>query len=94
MDGNGQTSPYEERLTRAERLIAHVMDEHESFRAELHALLAAQVVFQGRQEETKKIMDDLGLKQKETEEKLNALIDLVDRDHRAFEQRLRRLEAK
>ncbi len=75
------------RLDRIERAIEHVIDEHEMFRDEHKKLLQSQILLQSSLETQKVRIDELT-------DKLNGLIDIVDRDHREYHERLNRLEQK
>jgi len=77
----------ESRLDRIEAAMEAMIGEHEMFRAEHKMLLRSQVLFQDSLEKLKERMD-------ETEGKLNALIDIVDRHSREYHERLNRLENK
>ena len=73
------------RLDRIERAIEHEVGEHERFREEHERLLRSQVLLQDSLEKQKLRIDEIG-------DKINGLIDIVDRDHREFHDRLNRLE--
>jgi prefoldin subunit 5 len=77
----------ETRLDRIEAAIEHVIGEHEAFRAEHKMLLRSQILLQESLEKLKERQDATG-------ERLDALINLVDSDHREFHARLKRLEEK
>ena len=73
------------RLDRIEAAIELMIGEHEAFRAEHKMLLRSQVLLQ----------DSLGALKDRVDEiagKLDGLIGIVDRDHREFHERLKRLE--
>jgi len=73
------------RLDRIEAAIEHVVGEHEMFRAEHKLLLRSQVLLQDSLEKLKDRIDGIG-------GKLDALVNVVDSDHREFHARLKRLE--
>jgi hypothetical protein len=78
MNGNGHSDEFKDRMDRAERMISVLFDLHEKTANELRALAASQVVMS-------EAMTKLTVAQTETTDKLNALIDLIDRhlrDHR------------
>jgi hypothetical protein len=94
MNGNGRHDDHEDRIARIEKLVEHVMNEHEAFRAELRMFLGSQVVFKETQEKTQRQVDQLAVQVSEIGDKLDGLIDLVERDHREFHARLTRLEQR
>jgi tetrahydromethanopterin S-methyltransferase subunit G len=75
------------RLDRIERAIEHVIGEHEKFIDDHRLLLRAQVVLTDR-------LDKLAVTVGEIGGKLDALIAVVDHDHREFHERVKRLEEK
>jgi len=84
------------RLDRIERAIEHVINEHEKLVDEQGRLLKAQVVMV---DSVTKLADHietvdkrLGIRIDEIGGKLDALINIVDRDHREYSERLNRLE--
>ncbi len=64
-----------------------MVGEHEMFRAEHKMLLRSQVLLQDSLEKQKERIDEIG-------GKLDALIDVVDRNSREFHDRLNRLEGR
>ena len=84
------------RLDRIEIAIEHVIGEHEKLIDEQGRLLKAQVVMVDSIDKlTAKVAavdDRLGHRIDEIGGKLDALIDIVDRDHREYHERLNRLE--
>ena len=84
------------RLDRIERAIEHVINEHEKLVDGQGRLLKAQVVMV---DSVTKLADHietvdkrLGIRIDEIGGKLDALINIVDRDHREYSDRLNRLE--
>jgi hypothetical protein len=84
------------RLDRIETAIEHVINEHEKLIDEQGRLLKAQVVMVDSvaklAEHIEAVDKRLGIRIDEIGGKLDALIDIVDRDHREFHERLNRLE--
>jgi hypothetical protein len=75
------------RLDRIEIVIEHVINEHEKLVDEQGRLLKAQVVMVASIDRLANRVDEIG-------GKLDALINVVDRDHREFHARLTRLEQR
>ena len=75
----------ESRLDRIEAAMEAMVGEHEMFRAEHKMLLRSQVLLQDSLEKQKERIDEIG-------GKLDALINVVDRNSREFHGRLNRLE--
>ena len=73
------------RLDRIERAIEHVINEHEKFLDEHKMLLRAQVIMADAHANLSRTVEEIG-------GKLNALINIVDHDHREFHDRLKRIE--
>jgi hypothetical protein len=73
------------RLDRIEAAMEAMVGEREMFRAEHKMLLRSQVLLQDSLEKQKERIDGIG-------GKLDALIDVVDRNSREFHDRLNRLE--
>jgi len=71
--GNGQG-----RLDRSEGLMGLLIEDHVKFQEEHKLLLTAQVVLTDRLDRLAKTVKDLAEAQKSTEERLNALINIVD----------------
>ena len=82
------------RLDRIERAIEHIIDEHEMFRDEHKKLLQSQVLLQNSLELLRGSLESQKVRIDEIGDKLNGLIDIVDRDHREYHERLNRLEQK
>ncbi|HEX4135977.1 MAG TPA: hypothetical protein VHY84_15285 [Bryobacteraceae bacterium] len=86
------------RLDRIEIAIEHVINEHEKLVDEQGRLLKAQVVMVDSLDKlTAKLAavdERLGHRINEIGGKLDALINVVDRDHREFHERLMRLESR
>ena len=82
------------RLDRIERAIEHVIDEHEMFRDEHKKLLQSQILLQSSLELLRGSLESQKVRIDEIGDKLNGLIDIVDRDHREYHERLNRLEQK
>jgi hypothetical protein len=84
------------RLDRIEIAIEHVINEHEKLVDEQGRLLKAQVVMVDSLDKlaAKLVAVDerLGHRIDEIGGKLDALIDVVERDHREYHERLNRLE--
>ena len=87
-EGNGHQDNLS-RLDRIERVLEHFINEHEMFREEHKQLLAAQIVLQ---DQIRMVNSTLGQRVDHIGEKLDALIAIVDRDHREFHERINRLE--
>jgi hypothetical protein len=89
-EGNGQQDNLS-RLDRIERAMELLLTDHEQFREEHKMLLRSQVVLQGAMEfgfrELRENIDHLS-------SKIDLLVDGIDRDHREFHERLKRLEEK
>jgi hypothetical protein len=83
---NGQQNN-ESRLDRIEAAMEAMVGEHEVFRAEHKMLLRSQVLLQDSLEKQKERIDEIG-------GKLDALIDVVDRNSREFRDRPNRLESR
>jgi tetrahydromethanopterin S-methyltransferase subunit G len=77
----------ESRLDRIEAAMEAMVGEHEMFRAEHKMLLRSQVLLQDSLEKQKERIDEIG-------GKLDALIDVVDRNSREFHGRPNRLESR
>jgi hypothetical protein len=84
----------ESRLDRIERAMEPMIDEHEMFRAENKMLLGSQVVPQESLQMVEGSVDKLTVRVDEIGGKPDALIVVVDRDHREFHRRLTRLEER
>ena len=79
------------RLDRIERAMELLLTDHEQFREEHKLLLRSQVLLQGEMEvgfkELRQSIEHLG-------SRIDLLVDGIDRDHREFHERLKRLESK
>jgi len=71
--GNGQG-----RLDRLEGLMALLIEDHVKFQEEHKQLLTAQVLLTDRLDRLAQTVKDLTVSQKSTDERLNALINIVD----------------
>jgi tetrahydromethanopterin S-methyltransferase subunit G len=83
-----ETNGHQDNLSRLDRIeiaIEHVVNEHEKLVDEQSRLLKAQVVMVASIDRLATRVDEIG-------GKLDALINVVDRDHREFHERLNRLE--
>jgi hypothetical protein len=92
-EGNGQQDNLS-RLDRFERATEFIVDEHEMFRAEHKMLLRSQVLHQEALEKQREGLDNLRQTVKDLGEKIDFVVDGIDRDHREFHGRLNRLERK
>jgi len=68
----------ESRLDRLEGLMALLIEDHVQFREEHKQLLTAQVLLTGKMAELTEAQKQLTEAQKHTDERLNALITIVD----------------
>jgi hypothetical protein len=66
------------RLDRIERILEMLVDDHVQFREEHKLLLTAQVVLTDRLDKVTDRLDKLAEAGKATDERLNALITIVD----------------
>ena len=66
------------RLDRIERALELLIDDHVQFREEHKLLLTAQVVLTDRVDRLAQTVHELSQAQKHTDERLNALIAVVD----------------
>jgi hypothetical protein len=94
-----ETNGHQDNLSRLDRIeiaIEHVIGEHEKLVDEHRRLLTAQVVMVDSIDKlTGKLAatdERLGLRIDEIGGKLDALINVVERDHREYHERLNRLE--
>ena len=78
MAENAQPGTGPGRLDRLEGLMALLIDDHVQFREEHKRLLTAQVVLTDRMDRLTQTMTELAEAQKSTDEKLHALIGVVD----------------
>jgi len=92
-ENNGQQDNLS-RLDRIEAAMEHMVDEHEAFRAEHKMLLRSQVVLQESLRTLKDHVDEIGGKLNGVIGAVDDLIRVVDRDHREFHGRLKRMEEK
>jgi chromosome segregation ATPase len=68
----------ESRLDRMEKLMELLIQDHLAFRDDLQQLLTAQVVLTDRVNQLAKSVQELRESQKDTEDRMNALIAVVD----------------
>jgi hypothetical protein len=80
------------RLDRIARAMEQVIHEHELFRDENKKLLQSQVLLQCSLEKLGQSLEKLKERTDETRSNLDALVNLVDRDHRESHERPNRVE--
>jgi phosphopantothenate synthetase len=92
-EGNGQQDNLS-RLDRIERAMELFVADHEEFRDEHKKLLRSQVLLQDALQKQQEALQRQSDNLEHLSEKINFVVDGIDRDHREFHERLKRLEEK